>query len=350
MLIELVGPYPPPFGGVAVHVQRLRSQLEARGHAVRVSARWSEPNGDPRVRAVHVRPRWILGRALRGPAADVVHVHTFETDAAALHGFALLARLGWPVLLTVHTFRDEPPTRTWRYRCLTPRALRAYRVLIAAGPEVRAALVSAGAPPADVRVISPYLPPPPKGAHSMPGKVEGFLQRHAPIIVANAPSLRMYDGADLYGLDLCIELVDALRRDHPELGLLFLLGRGGDEAYLERMRGVIETRGLQEHLLIWVDTLEFWPLIARADLMVRPTRQDSYGISVREALELGVPAVATEVCARPAGTVLVPPDDPAAFIAASRAALAGGRRRPPAPAKAGNEMEQILDAYRAVMR
>ena len=49
---------------------------------------------------------------------------------------------------------------------------------------------------------------------------------------------------------------------------------------------------------------ELWPLFRKADLMVRPTCTDGYGISIAEALYFDCPAVASDVCVRPEGTLL----------------------------------------------
>ncbi len=52
------------------------------------------------------------------------------------------------------------------------------------------------------------------------------------------------------------------------------------------------------------DQKQLWPLIKKADLFLRPTLSDSFGISIAEALLFDVPAVASDVCVRPKGTVL----------------------------------------------
>ncbi len=41
-----------------------------------------------------------------------------------------------------------------------------------------------------------------------------------------------------------------------------------------------------------------------ADLMVRPTYRDGYGISVAEALHFGCPAIASDVCRRAKGAII----------------------------------------------
>ena len=47
-------------------------------------------------------------------------------------------------------------------------------------------------------------------------------------------------------------------------------------------------------------------LMARSDAYVRPTYRDGDSISVREAISLGVPVVASNVGTRPEGTLLFP--------------------------------------------
>ena len=42
----------------------------------------------------------------------------------------------------------------------------------------------------------------------------------------------------------------------------------------------------------------------KADLMIRPTCTDGYGISIAEALFFDCPAIASDVCPRPEGAVL----------------------------------------------
>jgi len=30
--VDIIGPYPPPYGGISVHIRRLREQLERAGY------------------------------------------------------------------------------------------------------------------------------------------------------------------------------------------------------------------------------------------------------------------------------------------------------------------------------
>ena len=42
----------------------------------------------------------------------------------------------------------------------------------------------------------------------------------------------------------------------------------------------------------------------RTNLMLRPTYIDGYGVSIEEAIFFGSPAIASDVCERPKGTIL----------------------------------------------
>ena len=155
-------------------------------------------------------------------------------------------------------------------------------------------------------MIPPFLPPQRNGdtSEGIPCSVWSFIDQHHPVITANAHKLVFHDGEDLYGFDMCVELCDFLRSTYPDVGLIFCLPDVGDRDYLVCMQRRIKELGLAQSFLIVNEKVEYYPILARCDLLVRPTNTDSYGVSVAEALYLGVPAVASDVCERPAGTVV----------------------------------------------
>lgn len=66
----------------------------------------------------------------------------------------------------------------------------------------------------------------------------------------------------------------------------------------------LETEGLTAHYMIVRGSRPFGPALARSSALLRPTNTDGDAVSVREALWLGVPVIASDVVVRPAGTVL----------------------------------------------
>lgn len=155
-----------------------------------------------------------------------------------------------------------------------------------------------------------FLPPPledePKILSTYDPKMWTFVRRNRPLIVANAFRLVICeDGTDLYGLDMCVELVRRLKESYPEVGLLFALAdENYQKEYLTQIQVFIQQYDLRGNIYFLTGQRELWPIFKFADLMVRPTYKDGYGISVEEALYFQCPAIASDVCERAKGTVL----------------------------------------------
>jgi glycosyltransferase involved in cell wall biosynthesis len=123
-------------------------------------------------------------------------------------------------------------------------------------------------------------------------------------------------------------MFQALRRlatEWPRVGLAVFGPGTEDEAFWREAReeGVedrVEACGEMAHSQVL-------GLMACCDVFVRPTTYDGDALSVREALMLGVPCVASDVCVRPEGTRLFRTGDVEALVARVREAVAGGRVR-----------------------
>ena len=135
---------------------------------------------------------------------------------------------------------------------------------------------------------------------------------------------RFHDGVDLYGFDLCIALVDEIRKDQPEAGLLLALAQVGHSTYLAKLQDEIARRGLGEYVHFMTGQRELWPLLKKASLLVRPTNTDGDAVSIREALHFGCPVVARDVVGRPEGTVLFASRNLGSLVAATKRVLSAG--------------------------
>jgi len=153
-----------------------------------------------------------------------------------------------------------------------------------------------------------FLPPPLEDEKAILSTYEkellDFVEQNRPLIIANASSIAWYKEQDLYGLDMCVQLVDNLKKEYPNIGLVFALANIGDEAYYQKIGLKIKQLKLEQSVYFMTGQKELWPLFKKANVMVRPTCSDGYGISIAEALYFKCPAVASDVCDRPEGTVL----------------------------------------------
>ncbi len=158
-------------------------------------------------------------------------------------------------------------------------------------------------------VKNAFLPPPLEDENRIlehyNSELLEFIKEKDPLVIANAYALSFYKGKELYGLDMCIELISRLKDGFPKIGLIFALADNQKNRwYLEKMKRKIVSLNLEKSIYIMTGQKELWPLFKKADLMVRPTFIDSYGVSIAEALYFDCPAVASDVCERPEGTVI----------------------------------------------
>ncbi len=127
------------------------------------------------------------------------------------------------------------------------------------------------------------------------------------------------------GVDVLLKALAILRQRVP--ARLIQIGRSPDPAKTESLKQMAAELGVADSVL-WagrvdsiVDTLQ------AADVYCQPSRSEGLPLAVMEAMNAGLPVVATRVGGLPEAVVdgttglLVPPDDPAALAAALEAVL-----------------------------
>lgn len=293
--VVIIGPYPPPRGGISVHIFRLAKHLASHGLPYVVS--------DISKRRGFCSKVLFWARVLAHRRGVVYHFHDISVKRRIFIG--LLGALGWKVVLTVHgdSLKNQLLRLGGARRYLLRWAICHTSYIVAVNPAIAEIVRALG--DACVTVLPAYLPPLPEEVQEMGRDLREFCRGHWPLLSANAFQIAFYQGRDLYGLDTSIELCALLRQRYPRVGFLFCLPAVGEPEYLEKMRGLIAARGLEDNLLFVVGRPEeFYAVLQASTVFIRPTLTDGDAVSIREALHFGVPAVASDVCPRPEGTLL----------------------------------------------
>lgn len=137
---------------------------------------------------------------------------------------------------------------------------------------------------------------------TLPEAFAAFASLHQPVLLSI--TARSY----VYGAMESIRAFVELRRSFPQLGLVLIFKRGREETeFSAEFNAFIEDHRLTEHVLTLEDVPDVMPLLHRVDLFVRTPHTDGDSLSVREALAVGLPVVASAVGYRPPGTVLFEP-------------------------------------------
>jgi glycosyltransferase involved in cell wall biosynthesis len=209
----------------------------------------------------------------------------------------MAAQIGAEATLTLHSGGVPEYLRTRRElgRLITRMACLMYTRVICVNPEIADVLMSLGIPSDRLQVEPAFLP-----VHVpevvVPGKIHNWVGSHAPFL-SSAIFFRPE-----YGFELLVQAMQRLRKSYPNIGCL-VMGAGEDHA---QAMALVERSGLNDTIYLAGDVEHdlCLALMSRSAAFIRPTYIDGDSISVREAISLGVPVVASDVGQRPEGVVL----------------------------------------------
>lgn len=295
--VLITGPLPPPFGGVSLHISRMVRLLEDNVFIDLVDE--SKP-----VKAEFFNIRSLnfyrYFRKLR--KTDIFFIHSGVTALRYFHVMAGLI-MSKKIILTLHSY---PKRKNSVPRFLDNFFFRlANRIII-----VNSDILSRLSLPKDKCILRPaFIPPDMDHEPVLPGEITGWISARKGegkiIACLNASQLKTFNNEDLYGVDLCIDLARNLRSEELNVSFICTVSSIEENPELfERYSTLIRTYDLTTDFLLLNRKISFVRLIEKTDMVLRPTNTDGDALTVREALYLGKPVIASDVVKRPEGTIL----------------------------------------------
>lgn len=306
--IALFGTYPPPYGGRSIHVKRLAKKLTDQNIDVHV---YSNTGDLIKTSKLQLRKTKSILFYILKDRYDIVHFHdrNFKLIFIVIV-LSKLLNLKFKTVLTYHSFRDDPANYGLIEGVLFKYCIRNIDQYICVGLKEKEKLskfVSSN----NIRLLTSYIHP-----HEdrydflkLPESVRLFIEKSDFLISANG-NIKFYNQEDLYGIDMLIELMNELTKKKYNAHLLIaLLGVNDhskeEQKYYLSLKDRIVSYKLEKKIMIFeVENTELFPILKRSNLFVRPTNTDSFGISVAEAIYAKIPAIASDVCERPSGTLI----------------------------------------------
>lgn len=332
MKILLVGPVPPPHGGISVHVSGIHRQLVGAGVECAVLDTSVIPD----------RFRFAMKLASYAARGWTLHLHTNGHNRNSWMLALLCGMAGhWNAgcVLTLHSgmMPGYVNTCSSRYRKLAGFTCGLYSRIICVGPALRDAAIFLGTPVERTEIAPAFLT---TGSSSMAvdARLLAWIETRRPLL-----STTLFFRPE-YGFDLLVEGIARLRRRYPGLGCL-VMGSGEQSVAAARR---VKKAGLENDVLLLgdVDHDTCLALMCRSDVFVRGTLEDGDSMSVREALALGIPVVASRVGSRPAGAILFSPGDVDDMVSKIDLAWAGERTEATAE---GLTVSRLLEIYSQVI-
>jgi glycosyltransferase involved in cell wall biosynthesis len=228
-----------------------------------------------------------------------LNVHTNGANAKSwMIGLsaALASQFGPGATLTLHSGFTPGYIRTapqWMRRFIQFTCVL-YRQVICVNEEIAAAVEELGVAKEQIAITPAFLPIDSPDV-AIPPHIETWLQAHSPLVTS-----AMFFRPE-YGFELLVPAITRLKRRYPRIGCLVTGGEDRTQA-----SALVEKHRLDDTIFLAGDIQHelCLALIARSNVFVRPTLRDGDSISVREALALHVPVVASNVGTRPEGVQL----------------------------------------------
>ncbi|KAF0180520.1 MAG: group 1 glycosyl transferase [Nitrospirae bacterium] len=313
MHVLQLGPYPPPEGGITRNLLAIREELQKSGHtcSVVVIAKSSKVVPDPGI--YHPQSPFALIKLLSTLHYDILHLHIGGDITWRILGLMTVCALfgRGKSVVTVHSggFAVSENANNAKPFSLHGFVFRLFERVICVNKLMFAVFEKYGLARERVRLIYPFAGRKPDKGVQIPDNLKVFAVNHKPFLL----TVGLLE--DAYDLFMQIDAMERIIEQMPEAGLM-IAGSGSLEQDLKR---AIADKAFFSHILLAGDvehsiTLH---LINDCDILLRTTKFDGDAISIREALHLGTPVIATDNGMRPEGVHLIPVHDANALVEAT---------------------------------
>ncbi len=349
--IFIIGPFPPPLGGVSVHVARL-TQLVASFGEVTVIDPYGIPGTGDQDTVVRLGPVGRAGvfRLLRAVSLirdSVVHFH--------LSGGARFFSLSWllfavldksnAVVMSVHSgsFPEIWNRAGYMTKSLIKIALKRADAIVAVSKQIEKVIISGVGRRSSLVVLPAYIP-------------EFGLKFANKLSVAESSNSKEFKlvssgyGIELYGFHEIVSAIASSVELRSNCRLSLFIYNTWDEDYLARTKE--HAAGVSLELFFDKTPEEFSEALTSSDIYIRATSKDGDSVAVREALGIGVSVICSDVSDRPDGCTIYAKGDRAALSQSILDIIQPGRSTPcRAKQRIDTEDEEAYrDKYRKVYR
>lgn len=277
--------------------------------------------------------------------ARIVHLHFGGTLSPRLLGLSLFASLlpGRRVILTFHSGGFPTSEAGLALRPSSPAALilRRLDTLIGVNEALSDYFRGLGARPERVHTVIPFALAEQPAAGPLPAPLGEFFASATHRIFSASGFEPEYD------IPCQFRALETILARFPRAALA-IAGYGRREAELRAAAAALPWK---DRILLCGDVPHAAVLAAMrdADVCLRTTLYDGDAISVREALAVGTPVIATDNGMRPPGVTLVPIGDSGALAAAVIHQLENGRRGAPTAGSGQENLHAIVEIYRQLL-
>ncbi len=286
--ILLLGPFPPPVGGVSIHLHRFLSRFKAENdHIINlVDLKRLKSHGDDTGGLLLCIKSFFQ--------ADLIHIHLSSNIKLVI---AFISKvLGKKVVYTHHNSRVNSPLLFGLLVRLCDR------VILVNDREIDLDYINKFIN--RVTVIPAFIPP--VKTFALPEAIRSRISQSSFIVSTNCSVKAEFNGKDLYGFDIVIEAFSNFinSRGNSDSLLVLVDPSATSKSFIDKC---LNNWPIPDKNLLIVDyNIDFYSLVKESNVIIRSARTDGDSLSVREGLFTGCTVLASDSTWRPNGVITYP--------------------------------------------
>ncbi len=299
----VIGGYPPPMGGVTIHIKRFYEYCQSQNFPVKIISQFRSVPEKDGVRLVGLTPVGKLihlsWEIIKFPGR-IVHFHSSRFHKLIFGGLPVLYVVQSKLsLLTVHSDVSVFPRKiNLKYRMIR-KILERFSYIICVNEKQKEYFRTYMKIPEKKLVTVPSYIPFQKPPENISSEIKNFVadaRSQVDYLLVSSGYLHY-----IYGYDLIIDAVKQLK--DRRIGIIFAFYTRKDDSYLKILEDKIKSLKY-----IWtfqdISSDDFFYLIRESDVFIRANREDTYGMVIGDSLKLGTPVIASDFCPRHRGSIL----------------------------------------------
>lgn len=296
--IAIIGPYPPPYGGISVHVQRVLQYLSENQYVFFNSSK-TRFEGDV---SFYGKIKFIKVWIFLFMRFKLIHAHTTDPFLRILLG--IIGQFRKNIYLHVQgASLTDYMNKTGIIAFFLRKLVRNFHI-IASNSCIAVEIQKYH--PLSICELDAFLPPKFDLSvfHSVINKYRNFFCPNR-FVVSITGWFNNYLGEDLYGFDIAIKVIERINKEGNEVYMAVSVNGIKNTKLFNSFIDYIQEHDLQEHVLLIREELkEIWPIFMASQLFIRPTNTDGSAVSIKEALWFNTPVIASDCVPRPKGVIL----------------------------------------------
>jgi len=302
--VLLIGSYPPPYGGISVHIERLYQFLIKKGDICKILH-----TGSNNLQLTNNKDIFKIFEIIKlfkiKKTNPIIHIHV--SALRNLLKVFILSKVfnGQRKIITIHsgTFSKKNKNRLIFRNVLLKKVLKSFSYIITVNTQQKMLLVDKLKINTDkIFVIPAFIPP---TASSREFNKENIS------LIKNANKIKIVMSGyllDFYGYELVLEY---LENNDQYLGFFIFYGTNSDESKKRIINRITNMKNAYYYFDLTPAGFNW--VLKNSNIYVRNTDRDGDAVAIREAFYWGLSVCASNAVERPEGTILFTYNNEAEF-------------------------------------